>query len=534
MSYLHFVASEETVETIPMAARRPPRAVFMAFGTNGDVHPLVAVAAALASDQCQYQVVIITHAAHENLIVNLATQNVSLIPISTPPVISGIKDHWKSGTVESSSRENFIGKEHRKKCLTAMQKVFGDGPTTDGDFVVINFFALEGWHLAEFFRVRCVVAAPYVVPYSAPSSFEHRFETELPLLYSYLQEAPVGKVCWKDVIHWMWPLFTEEWGSWRSEFLSLSPCPFTDPVTGLPMWHDREQSPLLLYGFSKEVVECPAYWPPSVHVCGFWFLPLEWQFECYKCRELSAAYRSTQLDKKDGLCVAHAGLQHFLEISGSDSWSPIFIGLSSSGSMGFLQNPQAFLRVIRGVLENTDYRVLLFTANYEPLIDAIQAINTETFGFQQSTKSSCNDGTLLFGGRLFCFSGTVQYRWLFQRCQVVVHHGGSGSTAAALYAGTPQIVCPFILDQFYWAEKMTWLGVAPPPLKRSELLPDGDDEASIQNAAISLSNAIKEALSPEVRARAFELAARISAEDGIGEALKVLKQHIIFQSKHEE
>ncbi|XP_068651642.1 sterol 3-beta-glucosyltransferase UGT80A2 isoform X2 [Aristolochia californica] len=461
MSYLHFVASEETVETIPMAARRPPRAVFMAFGTNGDVHPLVAVAAALASDQCQYQVVIITHAAHENLIVNLATQNVSLIPISTPPVISGIKDHWKSGTVESSSRENFIGKEHRKKCLTAMQKVFGDGPTTDGDFVVINFFALEGWHLAEFFRVRCVVAAPYVVPYSAPSSFEHRFETELPLLYSYLQEAPVGKVCWKDVIHWMWPLFTEEWGSWRSEFLSLSPCPFTDPVTGLPMWHDREQSPLLLYGFSKEVVECPAYWPPSVHVCGFWFLPLEWQFECYKCRELSAAYRSTQLDKKDGLCVAHAGLQHFLEISGSDSWSPIFIGLSSSGS-------------------------------------------------------------------------TVQYRWLFQRCQVVVHHGGSGSTAAALYAGTPQIVCPFILDQFYWAEKMTWLGVAPPPLKRSELLPDGDDEASIQNAAISLSNAIKEALSPEVRARAFELAARISAEDGIGEALKVLKQHIIFQSKHEE
>ncbi|KAG9456864.1 hypothetical protein H6P81_001372 [Aristolochia fimbriata] len=516
-----------------MAARRPPRAVFMAFGTQGDVYPLVAIAAALAKDQCQYQVVIITHAAHEDLVVHLATQNVSLIPICTPPVISGIKDHVKSGMVESSSREKFIGKEHRRKCLSAMQKVFGDGSTVEGDFVVINFFALEGWHLAEFFRVRCVVAAPYVVPYSAPSSFANRFKRELPLLYEFLQEAPTGKVCWKDVLHWMWPLFTEEWGYWRSEILSLSPCPFTDPVTGLPMWHDREQSPLLLYGFSKEVVECPAYWPPNVHVCGFWFLPVEWQFECYKCRVLSTAYHSGQMDKKDGLCVAHGNLQHFLETSSSDSCAPIFIGLSSSGSMGFLQNPQAFLRVIREVLENTNYRFLLFTASYEPLTDAIQAFNTEQFGFQQSKKSSCGDGILLFDNRLFCFSGIIQYRWLFPRCQIVVHHGGSGSTAAALYAGTPQIICPFMLDQFYWAEKMSWLGVAPSPLKQSELIPDCDDDVSIKKAAMSLSNAIKEALSSEVRARASELAAKISSEDGVEEALKVLKQQIIFQSQHE-
>jgi hypothetical protein len=35
------------------------------------------------------------------------------------------------------------------------------------------------------------------------------------------------QVCWKDVIHWMWPLFTENWGSWRNDDLHLSPCPFT-------------------------------------------------------------------------------------------------------------------------------------------------------------------------------------------------------------------------------------------------------------------------------------------------------------------
>ncbi|XP_060667250.1 uncharacterized protein LOC132799442 [Ziziphus jujuba] len=69
----------------------------------------------------------------------------------------------------------------------------------------------EGWSLAELFQVRCIVAAPYVVPCSAPSSFERQFKKELPLLYKYLQESPSKKVYWKDVIHWMWPLFTEYW-----------------------------------------------------------------------------------------------------------------------------------------------------------------------------------------------------------------------------------------------------------------------------------------------------------------------------------
>ncbi|KAI7979054.1 hypothetical protein LOK49_Contig534G00001 [Camellia lanceoleosa] len=40
----------------------------------------------------------------------------------------------------------------------------------------------------------------------APSSFERYFREELPLLYEYLQEAPIDQVGWKDVIHWMWPL----------------------------------------------------------------------------------------------------------------------------------------------------------------------------------------------------------------------------------------------------------------------------------------------------------------------------------------
>lgn len=320
------------------------------------------------------------------------------------------------------------------------------------------------------------------------------------------------------MIHWMWPLFTEEWGSWRSDDLNLSPCPFTDPVTGLPMWHDRISTPLLLYGFSKEVVECPAYWPSSVHVCGFWFTPTEWQFSCKKCIA-SSRWRNSNNE----LCSAHAELQSFL--MSPTSMPPVFIGLSSVASMGFLRDTQAFLRVLQTVLEMTNYKFILFSAGYEPLDGTVRLIAAEGSPNLSQSQSS-NHEISLFNGRLLCYSGTIPYNWLFPRCAAAVHHGGSGSTAAALHAGIPQVICPFMLDQFYWAERMFWVGVASEPLKRDHLIPDSCSEAGIRDAANALSRALNYALSPQVKARALEIAERISLEDGVLEAVKILKEEM--------
>ncbi|XWS67593.1 hypothetical protein CRYUN_Cryun04dG0019100 [Craigia yunnanensis] len=495
-------------------------AVFMAFGTKGDVYPIAAIAAAFATDQNGYDVVFITHSSHENLSSHLAKRNVLYVPISSPPVL------FSYGTdddkTEFSEQKRIITKEHRRECCSAVERIFGNGPSLEGDLIAINFFALEGWSLAELFRVRCVVLAPYVVPYSAPAFFEHQFRKVLPLLYKYLQEAPTDKVCWKDVIHWMWPLFSENWESWRSEDLNLSPYPFTDPVTGLPSWHDRLPSPLLLYGFSKEIVECPDYWPSNTHVCGFWFLPTEWQFSCQECGEISTLLSSGHLTTDD-MCSAHSELQYFLKIP--LSMPPIFVGLSSIGSMGFMRNPQAFLHVLETVLGITCYRFILFTAGYEPLDAAVQEIAYEASSVSNQ-RQLIQKGISLFDSRLFCFSGMIPYNWLFPRCIAAIHHGGSGSTAAALYSGIPQVICPFMLDQFYWAEKMFWLGVAPEPLRRNHLVPENISDTSIRASANVLSQAIHDALSPGVKARALEVGKRISLEDGVSEAVKILKEEI--------
>lgn len=55
--------------------------------------------------------------------------------------------------------------------------------------------------------------------------------------------------------------------------------------------------------------------------------------------------------------------------------------------------------------------------------------------------------------------GSVPHASLFPRCAAVVHHGGAGTTTTAARAGVPQIVVPHVLDQFYWAERVTALGI---------------------------------------------------------------------------
>ncbi|XP_049410577.1 sterol 3-beta-glucosyltransferase UGT80B1 isoform X2 [Solanum stenotomum] len=483
--------------------RSKPAAVFMAFGTKGDIYPLAAIAAAFACDQEQYQVVFITHSAHENLMVQLRANKVTYIPVSSPPVVSPL-EHYVLHVDQVRWSYLFLptkGKLSRNIGMSVLR---------------LLRISLE---IAQWKAMLLLLISSLC----APSSFERQFRKEHPGLYNHLQEAPTDKVGWKDVIHWMWPLFTEEWGSWRSLDLNLSSLPFTDPVTGLPTFHERLPSPLLLYGFSKEVVEYPGYWPSKVRVCGFWFPPKEWQFSCNDCAEISASVSSGSSNKQNELCSIHLSLQFFIEFPATEL--PIFIGLSSIGSMGFLRNPHAFLRVLGTALDISGSRFILFTAGYEPLEAAIDSYAKEASSCPEQTQRS-NEGVSLFGGRLFCFSGSVPYNWLFPRCAAAIHHGGSGSTAAALLAGVPQVICPFMLDQFYWAERMYWLGVAPEPLKREHLVPDKDEDFYIKEAANMLVRALDYSQSSEVKSRALQISNKLSNEDGVSEAVHLINEEL--------
>lgn len=120
--------------------RSKPAAIFMAFGTKGDIYPLAAIAAAFACDQEQYQVFFITHSAHENLMVHLRANKVMYIPVSSPPVVSPL-EHYGKMELSFSAHKREIIQKHRYECTSIIEDILGDS-SVEGDVIAINFFAL--------------------------------------------------------------------------------------------------------------------------------------------------------------------------------------------------------------------------------------------------------------------------------------------------------------------------------------------------------------------------------------------------------
>jgi len=110
------------------------------------------------------------------------------------------------------------------------------------------------------------------------------------------------------------------------------------------------------------------------------------------------------------------------------------------------------------------------------------------------------------------FVGYLPHGYLFPRSACVVHHGGAGTTHTTCAAGVPSVVVPHVGDQFYWATRLQRLGVAPSSLPRRRLTP-GRLAERIQ--ACIASKAMSD--------RAQEVAGQMAAEDGLGEARKLIE-----------
>ncbi len=117
----------------------------------------------------------------------------------------------------------------------------------------------------------------------------------------------------------------------------------------------------------------------------------------------------------------------------------------------------------------------------------------------------------------FCVIGNTPHEWLFPRTSIVIHHGGSGTTHSTARAGVPSVVLPFAADQFFWAERLQQLGIAPPS-------PSGK-----RITAAALSRAIDAAQTAEMRERSSAIAAKMRAEDGLANAVEKIHALLVRQ-----
>ncbi|EME51204.1 Glycosyltransferase, family 1 [Amycolatopsis decaplanina DSM 44594] len=210
----------------------------------------------------------------------------------------------------------------------------------------------------------------------------------------------------------------------------------------------------VLQAFSRQVTLSAADWPDSVHTTGFWYLPAVTGWEPV------------------------AELRDFLDAGPA----PVYIGFGSMAG----RDSRRTRAVVEEAVRQTGVRAVLAT------------------GWGGISADAGTDDLFVIDH--------APHDWLFPRMSAIVHHGGGGTTGAALAAGIPQVVCPFVADQPYWANRMHSVGVAPAPIRQQRLTAD--------RLAAALRQATGDA---GMRERADLLGRKIRAENGVSIAADFLE-----------
>ncbi len=210
-----------------------------------------------------------------------------------------------------------------------------------------------------------------------------------------------------------------------------------------------------LYGFSSLVLPKPGDWPEWCDLTGYWVLD-----------------RSDAWEPPGELIEFLAG-----------GLPPVYVGF---GSM-VPRDPEETWVIVLGALRRAGFRGILAT------------------GWMGRGRQDVPDDVLVVD--------EIPHDWLFPRVAAVVHHGGAGTTAAALRAGRPAVVVPFFADQPFWAQRVAALGVGPEPIPHKRLSVD------------RLARAIRTAVSDcGMIQRATGLGAQLRAEDGVENAVAVVNR----------
>jgi sterol 3beta-glucosyltransferase len=216
----------------------------------------------------------------------------------------------------------------------------------------------------------------------------------------------------------------------------------------------------ILCAWSPSILPPSSDWVPRVHVTGYYFFD---QHEIYSPpSELDVFLKSG----KPPVCI-------------------------SFGSM-VNKNAEKIDAIIRDALKQTNNRGIILS------------------GWGSAKRESTNE---------FLYLESAPHDWLLPKCKLVVHHGGAGTTSAALRAGIPQVVVPFTADQPFWGSRVHAVGVGPKPILVKKL--------SVERMV----SVIAEAESKVVLERAQAAGQSIRGEDGVVCAVELIESHAIEFSK---
>lgn len=324
----------------------------------------------------------------------------------------------------------------------------------DAEVFIFNHLAIWGYHVAERLDIPSFLAAP--IPLSATRSFPFLSfsDSTTNLLRNWLN---YGSYLLIELISTrqdraLINSIRNDWG-----LPSL-------PALGARFRRDKPRylAPLpILYGVSPSIVSRPKDWESSIYMTGAWFLD-----------------RSNQYDPP-------TALTQFLEAGET----PICVGFGSMTDV----SSETLSNIVLEAISASKQRAII--------LSGWGGLGETSIADQRKQQVFVID--------------SVPHSWLFSRVKAVVHHGGSGTTAATCRAGLPSVIVPYFADQAGWANRLHQLGVSPKPIPRKQL--------TVESLAEAISIAISDAT---MQREANQLGQRIRSENGIEQAVAIIDQYL--------
>mmetsp|Transcript_36688 Transcript_36688/g.87817 ORF Transcript_36688/g.87817 Transcript_36688/m.87817 type:complete len:599 (-) Transcript_36688:109-1905(-) len=236
----------------------------------------------------------------------------------------------------------------------------------------------------------------------------------------------------------------------------------------------------VLQAFSKEVAEGTQRYSLSattgVHITGYWVLDSD---------------RQQTVFEQDSPLFGGVQRKELLDFLGAGP-PPVYIGWGSMVTNGDQMGQLAV-------------RALMQTGQRGIILGGEAHLNG-------SSLHSASDSQLQAFEKLnVLWLQWAPHEWLLPLCCMAVHHGGCGTTAAALRAGLPSVVVPVAFDQHFWAKRVTELGVGVATKPLHEVTAD------------EVASAMGKCSIDEVIGAAAALGKRLQQEDGVTEAVDVIK-----------
>jgi len=237
------------------------------------------------------------------------------------------------------------------------------------------------------------------------------------------------------------------------------------PIKNFRQKNNLPSTPLFLetpiiYGISPSILNRPSDYPNHHYFTGFWLTQ-------NKKEELPEEVTNFMTSEKEVLIITFGSMPYNSNVDIND--------------------------VIKAIHKQFDIKILI-----------VKAWGLKDFLIEESKDVMAID--------------KAPFNLLFPLADYVIHHGGAGTTATALLAGIPQMICPVLHpfgDQFFWGKQIEkkGLGVQPIPLKKLTVN--------------KLINSVSLLINGDFKNNAKKISNQIKSENGLNTALKVIENHHI-------